>query len=390
MSITTSNKKLVLIATPVLLVGGTEIHMLSVVRALVQERYHVIICCYYDFDSAVVEWFKSAGAEVILMDFKRHEGLFYLAKGLMRLLREIKPDIIHVQYLAPGLIPIIVARIVGIPTIFSTVHIAGDVAYGKQAKYLLRIAARLCTVFFCVSKGVEEFWFGNSFVLNEKNVAKDQRHFTIYNSIDTVKIHEIISNINREEVKTSLGISDKPVIGIVGRLTYQKGQDILFDAMGEIIEKFPDVILIVIGEGPDRMKLEDKVKSLGIENHILWLGVQQQDRVFQLYSIMDVLAMPSRYEGFGLTAAEAMAARIPVVGSKVEGLTEIIQDGITGYLVPVNNSNKLAEAIINLLIDPEKAKGMGRKGFERVNELFSIERFSKSWLAAYRSLQNDH
>lgn len=379
-----------ILLTPVLLLGGTEIQTLALVSVLVSGGYKVTVCCYYEYEQDMVKRFETAGAKVLLMKYERAQGLWHLAKGLLKLFREINPDIVHIQYLAPGFIPIIVARLAGIRTVFATVHIAGSVAYGRKAKLLLRSAANICTAFFCVSKGVEGFWFGDSEVFEPEKARKNRRHFTIYNAVDASRIAQAVEGIDREEAKTSLGISDKPIVGIVGRLTYQKGQDILFDAMVEIIEKFHDAMLIVIGGGPDRMKLEDKAKSLGIENNILWLGVQQQDRVFQLYSIMDVLAMPSRYEGFGLTAAEAMAAGIPVVGSKVEGLTEIIQDGITGYLVPANDSNKLAEALINLLTDPEKAKGMGRKGFERVNELFSIERFSKSWLAAYRSLQNVH
>lgn len=380
----------VILLTPVLLLGGTEIHTLTLVSVLVSEGYKVTVCCYYEYDQDMVNRFETAGAKVFLMKYERAHGLWHLAKGLLKLFREKKPDIVHIQYLAPGFIPIIAARLAGIRTVFATVHIAGSVAYGRKAKQLLRSAANICTAFFCVSKGVEGFWFGDSEVFEPEKASKNRGHYTIYNAVDASRISQTVEGIKREEVKTSLGISDKPVIGIVGRITYQKGQDILFDAMVEIIKKIPDVILIVMGGGPDRPKFEEKAKNMGIENHILWLGVQQQDRVFQLYSIIDVLAMPSRYEGFGLTAAEAMAARIPVVGSKVEGLTEIIQDGITGYLVPVNDSNKLAEALINLLIDPEKAKGMGRKGFERVNELFSIERFTKSWLAAYRSLQNVH
>lgn len=103
---------------------------------------------------------------------------------------------------------------------------------------------------------------------------------------------------------------------------------------------------------------------------------------------MDVVAVPSRFEGFGLSAAESMAAGRPVVGTNIEGLSEIIQDKVTGYLVPANDRSELAKGIIKLLDDPQMAKTMGSNGYQRVKEYFSMENFSKSWLSAYRNLKN--
>jgi glycosyltransferase involved in cell wall biosynthesis len=331
---------------------------------------------------------EATGANVILMKFQRSEGLLQLLKELKTFFKKQKPAIVHVQYLAPGLIPIIAAWIAGVPTIFATVHIAGSIAYGWKGKLLLRTAAKLCTAFFCVSKGVEEFWFGESFLVDSENIPENRRHFTIYNAIDVHRISTIVNNVNRQELRRSLSLHNKRTIGIVGRLAFQKGHAILLDAMTDIIKKLPDVVLVIIGDGPDRSKLEKQAKQIGIEKHIRWLGTKPQERVFELYSIMHVFVMPSLYEGFGLTAAEAMAARLPVLGTKIEGLTEIIEDGVTGYLVPASDSKKLSEGLIDLLTDPEKAREMGEKGFERVKELFSIERFSNSVLTAYRIFQN--
>jgi glycosyltransferase involved in cell wall biosynthesis len=388
MNSTTSNKRVVLIATPVLLVGGTEIQTLSVVQTLIQTDYHVIVCCYYEFDITVVEWFKSVGAEVIVMKFKRNDGLFHLAKGLIRLFRELKPDIVHVQYLAPGLVPIVAARMAGIKTIFSTVHIAGSVAYGRKAKFLLRLASKFCKTFFCVSKGVEEFWFGSSQVLDPARIDNSRKHYTIYNAVDIEKIEKVIDKTDINSLRSSLGIHKKRVLGIVGRLAHQKGHAVLLDAMPEVIRHFPDVVLLVIGKGPEREFLEKKAGEVGIGRHILWLGERRQEDIFRLYSIMDIFVMPSLYEGFGLTAAEAMAAGLPVVGTNIEGLSEIIENNVNGYLVTVNNSNELAKAVIKLLIDSKNAKTIGMNGYEKIKKFFSMENFRKSWLAAYRNLKN--
>ena len=379
----------VLIGLPVLLVGGTEVQTLSLVRVLLSGGYRVTVCCYYEFDEEVVMWFQKAGAEVLLLRLIRNLQQFSifstlsLVRLLLSLFRRIKPDIVHVQYLAPGLIPIVTARLARVPIIFSTVHIAGSIVYGEKAKMLLRLAALLCTRFICVSRGVEEFWFGDSEIFDPDNVNKSRKHFTIYNAIDTVAIANAVNAVDKNKMKEMLGIAGRPVIGIVGRLAHQKGHNVLLDAMARVIKEFPDVVLIIIGEGPERQKLGEKALALNINKNILWMEAQPQNKVFEFYAIINIFAMPSLYEGFGLTAAEAMAASVPVVATKVEGLSEVIEDGVSGYLVPAGNSLAFGEAVIKLLKDPQKAKAIGQNGYKRVKKLFSLKNFSDSMKEIY-------
>jgi glycosyltransferase involved in cell wall biosynthesis len=336
----------------------------------------------------MVRQFEANGAKVLLMKYERAAGLWHLAKGLIRLFKEQKPDIAHVQYLAPGLIPILAARLARVPVILATVHIAGSIVYGKKAKILLRIAAFFCTRFICVSRGVEKFWFGDSEIFDPVTANKGRKHFTVYNAIDNVAIDKAVSAVDKHKMKEMLGIAGRPVVGIVGRLAHQKGHTILFDAMADVIKEFPDVILMIIGEGPERQKLEEKASALNINKNILWMGVQPQNKVFEFYAIMDIFTMPSLYEGFGLTAAEAMAAGIPVVGTKIDGLSEVIEDGVSGYLVPAGNSQALGDAVIELLNDSQKAKAIGRNGCKRVENLFSLVHFRASMIGLYNIFEN--
>jgi L-malate glycosyltransferase len=378
--------KTTLIMMPVMLLGGTEFQVLSLVQALVRAGYTIKVCCYYEYDEAVASIFRKSGAQVILMGLKRKDGLWNLSKKLRQLLKQISPDIVHVQYLAPAFVPIVTAWFVSMPVIFATVHIAGTVAYGWKAKFLLRMASRFCTTLFCVSKGVEEFWFGNSEVFNPENINRNRKHFTIYNTIDIPKIDQIVNSLGREELKRSLGTTGKQVLGIVGRLCKQKGQTILLDALTEVVNKFQATMLFIVGDGPDKAELQEKANRLGLDKYIRWFGAFPQEEVFRLYAAMDVLVMPSLYEGFGLTAAEAMVAGLPVVGTRVDGLSEIIEDRVTGYLLPVGDSHELAKALIQVLSNPERRETMGQKGKDRVQELFSLQRFNSSIIAAYDEL----
>lgn len=379
------HKPKVLIAIPVLLVGGTEVQTLNLVRVLKSNGYHITVCCYYEYDETMVSAFRSEGANVILMGLKRSDGLLPLIRKLRTVFLKIQPKIVHVQYIAPGLIPILAARLSGVRTIFATVHQPGH-PYGMKAKLLIRLGACLSTAFFCVSKSVEESWFGNSKVFNPQYVNRKRKHYTICNAVDSSIINQAVSSIDCNSIRKSLGLDGHSVIGVVGRLGSEKGHLILLDAMAEVAKMIPEVKLLVVGDGPDRAKLNERAKNLGIFDHILWLGVKEQSEVFDLYSVMDVVVAPSLFEGFGLTAAEAMAAGRPVVASAVDGLNEIIEDNVTGYLFPAGDSKRLARDIIRLLSNHEKSKVMGAKGRKRISDLFSFETSSKSWLAAYKEL----
>jgi L-malate glycosyltransferase len=378
-------KQHVVIGIPVLLVGGTERQTLMLASVLLFAGYKVTVCCYYETDASMVSAIEKTGAEVLLLELNRADGLFSLLGKLNALWKNMQPDIIHVQYIAPGLIPVIAAKLARIKTVFATVHQPGRV-YGWKEKNLLRIAARLSTAFFCNSKAVEESWFGVSEIFKPNDINRGRKHFTIYNGIDIDHIEQIAKKIDRNKLRNDIGIDNKPVIGMVGRLRQEKGQDILLDAMPDVIKAIPNVMLLVVGDGPDRMSLELRAKSLGLARNILWLGQMDHDEVIKLYTIMDVVVIPSRFEGFGLSAAEAMAAGCPVIASAVDGLAEVIQHGVTGLLFPADDTKKLASSIIDLLMHREKSLTIAKKGNDDIRDRFSIEKYASSIISAYQYL----
>ncbi|MGQ9648206.1 MAG: glycosyltransferase family 4 protein [Thermodesulfobacteriota bacterium] len=376
------NNRKVLIAIPVLFVGGTEIYTLNLVKALASGGYHVSICCYYDYESTMLSKLKGEGADVFLLNLKPSDGLFFLLFKLIEIFKKAKPDIVHVQYIAPGLIPIIAARLAGVKRVFATVHQPGR-TYGWKAKILIRIAAYLCEAFFCTSKAVEESWFRDSQVFDPEKTISKRKHFTIYNGVDVERIERIGKQVDEEKLKDSLGIKDKKVIGVVGRLRNEKGQATVLESMKRVIQELPDAVLIVIGDGPDRPYLEEMAKEFCLDSHVKWLGQKDHDEVLGLYRIMDVVVVPSVFEGFGLTAAEAMAAGKPVVASNVDGLSEIVQGGVNGLLVPPGDKHALSKAITELLSDPEKTALMGSRGREFIRKNFSLELFRFTILDTY-------
>jgi glycosyltransferase involved in cell wall biosynthesis len=178
-------------------------------------------------------------------------------------------------------------------------------------------------------------------------------------------------------------LRDTPLVGFIGRLNRQKGVDVLLRAFARIERRHPTARLVLAGDGPDRVRLARTAKALGLRR-VDFLG-WRTDAVDILADI-DLLAMPSRWEGFGMVALEAMALAKPVVASRVSALPEIIVPGETGQLVEPDRPEELAETILSVLSDPVRAAEMGRAGRRRALGEFPVERMARHTAEVYRVL----
>ena len=354
------------VAIPCLMLGGSEVATLQMVQALVEDGHRVTVVCYYGSDPVMVERYRKSGCAIVFLEEKRGGlgGLMRLTWRLVRLFHSEKPDAVHVQYFAPGMVPIIAARLAGIRHVFATVHAAGGNGYDWKAKLMFRISAAITSHFICVAENTEKFWFGS---------VGGRRHSTIHNGIDV----RLFADAEPAEIP---GLTGKPVIGIVGRIVKLKGHDCLFRAVKRLLPEFPDLQVLIVGCGPAEAEFRELADSLGIADHLLWCGRVEPEDLPGYYKRMDVLAMPSHWEGFGLTAAEAMAAGVPVVVSDVPGLREVVGDA--GLLFPVNDDVKLAQAVRESL-----HRGKNSIGMSRVQQKFSSVCQFEKWKNAYRDFR---
>jgi hypothetical protein len=186
--------QMVVVAIPCLNVGGTEIQTLQLVKVLTKEQYNVRVLCYFEYQKVIINEFLSLGCKVDLLELSRQSSTFKILSTLVKYLINYKPDYLHVQYIAPGLLPIFAARLARIKIIFATVHQPYTKVYhGYKSKILLRISAKLCTKFISVSENAEKSWFKSSLIYNPSKINNNRKHFTIYNAIDIIKIDEIVS-----------------------------------------------------------------------------------------------------------------------------------------------------------------------------------------------------
>jgi glycosyltransferase involved in cell wall biosynthesis len=168
----------------------------------------------------------------------------------------------------------------------------------------------------------------------------------------------------------------------VGRLSPEKGFDVLVRAFARIAPWFPDWTLQILGTGPQRGQLEDLADSLGVRDNVRWAGWVEEPESALLES--GVFVLPSRYEGFPNALLEAMACGLPCIASACDsGPAEIIRDGVDGLLVPPENVDALADALRQLVSDEDKRARLGRHAVE-VTSRFSREAFFGRWEEALR------
>jgi len=172
-----------------------------------------------------------------------------------------------------------------------------------------------------------------------------------------------------------------PVIFTVGRwlaTERYKGMDTLITALPRLLTRWPELQLVLAGDGDDKPWLEDLAEKNGIARHVQFLAKLSYAELASCYAACDIFALPSRGEGFGLVYLEAMALGKPVIGGAHGGAPEVIQDGVTGYLVQHGDAIQLATCIETLLSDPALAHKMGERGRERVENEFRFSVFAKS------------
>jgi len=171
------------------------------------------------------------------------------------------------------------------------------------------------------------------------------------------------------------------IVGLVGRLAWEKGVDIFLLAAARVLVEFPYANFLVIGEGPDREKLERSIDELGIRQSVTMAG--RRDDMPSVYASFDVIVSSSRQEGLPMAILEGMASGRPLVASAVGDVPTVVQDGQTGLLVPAEDVERLAAAIMELLRDPPKRARFGAAAKQLVEDQYSAKRMTADYLRVY-------
>jgi len=170
-----------------------------------------------------------------------------------------------------------------------------------------------------------------------------------------------------------------PYVVAVGRLTRQKGFDVLLDAFARLGSRSAGIDLLIAGDGPERQSLRSQRDRLELEGRVNLLGAADEDKIASLYSGALFVVCPSRWEGLPLVCLEAMASTRAVVATKVDGIPDAVIDGETGLLVPPDDAVALADAMAALLEAPERCSELGRRGQQRVRARFTWHQIGRQY-----------
>jgi glycosyltransferase involved in cell wall biosynthesis len=227
-----------------------------------------------------------------------------------------------------------------------------------------RVAGRFVDRYIAVSKANRDY------LVREKGLPA-RKVSVITNGCDLERFDYGPNQASRK--RNELGIDpEAPVLIVVARLEPQKGHEILLNAFPEVLREFPAAKLFCIGEGSCRQGLEEQARTLGLNKAVRFVGFQSD--VVSWFVMAKASILPSYYEGLPLAAIESMAAAVPVVASNVDGIPEVVLNGVTGRTVRPGDSVALAHVIRELLRDPERTRRMGEMGRLHVRQNFDIRR----------------
>ncbi len=380
--------KTVLLIIPHLSIGGTEMQTFNIAAALVDEGYTVIVLCLYRCIPEVVERFSSIGAKVELLSpqynkreikikYQKGPELWrFLYNGLKNVITKYQPKIVHVQYMTPGATIILMLKCVfHQQNIIATTHTAADIYTTKSLK-LFRFLTRYCLrAMQCITLAAERSYFNSAGYFNGTLPLKKGNHFTIYNSLPP---H--ISVLQEDRTFHS----DIITVGVVSRLEKIKGMDLVVPAFAKAFNQNKQLRLLVVGGGSLDALMKEQVRDFGLSEYVSFSGRVSPKELQSKYDKIDILLMPSRSEGFGLTALEGMARGCVVVASEVGGLPEVIQHDTTGILHKPEDTSAIAQAILQAAA-PETLAAMSAAALRR-SALFSSEEYKKQIASWYNIL----
>jgi len=291
------------------------------------------------------------------------------ALRLARLVRRFRPDVLHAHLFHANLAARLLGRPAGARRVVSTVHVVER--RRLPARFALeRLTAGRDDLTVAVSRAVADF-------ARRRLGADPARLRVVPNGID------LAGYAAAEDPAAARAALDLPadalVLGAVGRLDRQKGLDLLVEAFARLAPDRPEALLVLAGEGPQRAGLEGLARARGVAERVRFLGHRAD--VPRVLAALDVFCMPSRWEGFGLALAEALAAGRPAVAARVDSLPDVLGDA--GVLVPPEDPAALADALAALLGDPARRADLAARAPAQAAR-FDVERMVADYAALYR------
>ncbi len=354
-------------------IGGAERDLLATLEHLPRLGYVPVVVC--PDRGPLGEELARLGIEMRYVPLPPWRKLFayprrtFAIRRLREVIAEVRPALIHVNdiWWVPQSLRATLG--LGVPIL---AHVRQEIEPPKVRRYGLDQV----DVVLPVSRHVHQSL--------EAGGVRSERLWTIYSGLDMTRVPQ---KEDGQGGRRRFGIPfDAPLIGTVANLFPRKGYEVMLRALPTVLASFPNLHYVIIGRGHAGYErtLRSLVRTLGLEKAVHFVGFQEE--IYSLLAAIDIYVHPALMEGFGIAVLEAMAMERPVVASRVGGIPEVVQDGVTGLLVPPGDPEALALALLRVLRDPHTRQGMGRAGKQRVDAHFSLEQTMATLQSLYAKL----
>jgi glycosyltransferase involved in cell wall biosynthesis len=344
--------------------GGQEIRILSEAAAFAKHGFRVLIACQPDAPLGCEAQRRGMAVRPVTM---RGAGDVGACWRLRRLMQTETVDLVHTHSSIDGWLAGFAAKSLRLPIVRSR-HVSIPVKRRRNFVY-----NALCDRIISSGEAIRE-------VLIKGGVDAD-KIVAIPAGVDVEQFHPAVSG---EAVRREFGM-DGPVIGTVAMFRHSKGHHILMQAIPEILRSAPRAMFLWVGDGVGRATLQQEVADAGLHAKVSLAGFRED--VPACMAAMDVVVLPSiQSDGVPQVILQALAMRKPVVASAVGGIPEVIQHECTGVLVPPNDPQALAEAVVRVLSHPSSAAEWARAGGQLIDTHYALERMIDRTAAVYTAV----
>lgn len=356
--------------------GGAEQHLLTLIKNIDKSAFELHIACL--FAEPLAPLVSQEGFPVHIFPMKSKLDW----KPISNLASLIKTEgfhIVHTHGVRANLLGRVAAKLAGATHVVTTVHSVLAFDYHRWAD---RWINRMCET---GTRGITERFITVCEMLAVQLTREGipaEKIIAIHNGLEMEKYSPDISG---GPVLQEFGITqDKIVMGVVARLHPVKGHTYLLDALAQAVKTTPNLLLLIVGTGPDRAMLKEKCRELALDRYVIFTGFRKD--IPEILAALDFLVLPSLSEGLSLTIMEGMAMRKPVLTTAVGGTPEIITHRVDGYLVPPADASALAEGIRQMSGNLQEVLNMGLAARKTIEARFTASLMAEKTTGLYRDL----
>jgi glycosyltransferase involved in cell wall biosynthesis len=354
-----------MVVTSALWAGGAERHLATVLPALDRDRFEPAVCCV-QYEGDYFAPLARAGVRCVSLDCpdRRHAPRAF--RRLVRVLRDFRPDVVLTFPLNADVVGRLAATATGVPVVAAWKHGCEHTREHPLDRWSERLLAPVTD--YCLGVAAAQLPF-----LVDGLGVPPRKIRVVPNGIDLSGFTPRPGGARDAALAGELGVGpEAPVVGVVARFRPEKDHATFLRAARLVADRRPDVRFLLVGDGPLRADLERLAARLGVAGQVRFAG--KRSDVPRVLGLVDVSVLSSANDCFPYAVLESMAMAVPVVATAVGAVPEIVDDGVTGHVVPPGDPAALARQMLALLDDPASARAMGRAGRLRVERRFTAER----------------